>query len=70
NSNQKLKEIILAFSLNPHGNHTDFYIRNELKNLTESLNIKISSLGRGLSTGIEIEYSDNDTIQNALKNRQ
>jgi recombination protein RecR len=65
-----LKEIILAFSLNPQGEHTDFYIRNELKNITESLDLKISSLGRGLSTGTELEYSDNDTIKNALKNRQ
>jgi recombination protein RecR len=65
-----LKEIILAFSLNPQGNHTDFYIRNQLKPITESQGIKISSLGRGLSTGTELEYSDNDTLKNALKNRQ
>lgn len=65
-----LKEIILAFSLNPQGNHTDFYIRNQLKPITESLGIKISSLGKGLSTGTELEYSDNDTLKNALKNRQ
>ena len=69
-SKNELSEIILAFSLNPQGDHTDFYVRNELKNITESLNIKISSLGRGLSTGTELEYSDNDTIKNALKNRQ
>ena len=65
-----LKEIILAFSLNPQGDHTDFYIRNELDNLTQEGNIKISSLGRGLSTGTELEYSDNETLKNALKNRQ
>ena len=65
-----LKEIILAFSLNPQGNHTDFYIRNQLKTAVEPLQIKISSLGRGLSTGTELEYSDNDTLKNALKNRQ
>lgn len=64
-----LKEIILAFSVNPQGNHTDFYVRNELKNVLEKYNIKISSLGRGLSTGTELEYSDNDTIKNALENR-
>ncbi|MCM2339195.1 MAG: toprim domain-containing protein [Burkholderiales bacterium] len=69
NSNT-LKEIILAFSLNPQGNHTDLYIRNQLKPITDPLNIKISSLGRGLSTGTELEYSDNDTLKNALKNRQ
>jgi len=65
-----LKEIILAFSLNPQGDHTDQYIREQLKNITEKQNIKISSLGRGLSTGTELEYSDNDTLRNALKNRQ
>jgi len=69
-SKNGLTEIILAFSLSPQGDHTDFYVRNELKDLLESLNIKISSLGRGLSTGTELEYSDNDTIKNALKNRQ
>lgn len=65
-----LKEIILAFSLNPQGDHTDLYVRNQIKNVAESYSIKISSLGRGLSTGTELEYSDNDTIKNALKNRQ
>lgn len=69
-SKNGLKEIILAFSLSPQGDHTDLYIKNEIKNLTNSLEIKISSLGRGLSTGTELEYSDNDTIKNALKNRQ
>ena len=67
---KNLKEIILAFSLNPQGNHTDLYIRNQFKNMAESAGIKISSLGKGLSTGTELEYSDNDTLKNALKNRQ
>jgi recombination protein RecR len=67
---QDLKEVVLAFSLNPQGNHTDFYVRNQLKSIIEPLGIKISSLGKGLSTGTELEYSDNDTLKNALKNRQ
>lgn len=67
---KNLKEIILAFSLSPQGDHTDTYIRNQIKNICEELNIKISSLGRGLSTGTELEYSDNETLRNALKNRQ
>ena len=66
----EMKEVILAFSLNPQGEHTDQYVREQLKEITESLKIKISSLGRGLSTGTELEYSDNDTLRNALKNRQ
>lgn len=65
-----LQEIILAFSLNPQGDHTDLYIRRLLSPLLEKSSIKVSSLGRGLSTGTELEYSDTDTIKNALKNRQ
>lgn len=65
-----LKEIILAFSISPQGDHTDQYVREQLKDIAEKLEIKISSLGKGLSTGTELEYSDNDTLKNALKNRQ
>ena len=65
-----LQEIILAFSISPQGDHTDQYVREQLKDTTEKLEIKISSLGKGLSTGTELEYSDNDTLKNALKNRQ
>jgi len=65
-----LAEIILAFSISPQGDHTDSYVREELKETVEKLQIKVSSLGKGLSTGTELEYSDNDTLRNALKNRQ
>ena len=64
-----LKEIILAYSLNPQGEHTDTYVRESLNSLLENSGIEISSLGRGLSTGTELEYSDKDTIKNALRNR-
>ena len=67
---EELKEIILAFSISPQGDHTDQYVREQLKDTIEKLEIKISSLGKGLSTGTELEYSDNDTLKNALKNRQ
>lgn len=66
----ELKEIILAFSISPQGDHTDQYVREQIKDLAEKNNVKISSLGKGLSTGTELEYSDNDTLKNALKNRQ
>ena len=69
-NNPSLKEVILAFSLNPQGDHTDQYVREQLKEITDKLGIKISSLCRGLSTGTELEYSDNSTLGNALKNRQ
>lgn len=69
-NNKSIKEIILAFSLSPQGDHTDHYVRGEIKDLVEKSGIKVSSLGRGLSTGTELEYSDNETLKNALKNRQ
>ncbi len=67
--NNNLKEIIIALSLNPHGEHTDTYLREILSPFEKSNNIKIVSLGRGLSTGTELEYSDSETIKNALRNR-
>jgi recombination protein RecR len=67
--NHDLKEIIIALSLNPQGEHTDMYLREKISPLQEKYNFKIVSLGRGLSTGTELEYSDSETIKNALKNR-
>ena len=64
-----LKEVIIALSLNPQGEHTDMYLRELLSPLQEKYKFSIVSLGRGLSTGTELEYSDSETIKNALKNR-
>ena len=41
---KELKEIILAFSLNPQGDHTDQYVREQISELAKKQNIKISSL--------------------------
>jgi recombination protein RecR len=65
-----LKEVIIALSLNPQGEHTDMYLREKIAPLKEKYGFKIVSLGRGLSTGTELEYSDSETIKNALRNRQ
>ena len=64
-----LKEIILAFSVNSEGENTTQYVHKILDSLAEEHGLKISMLGRGLSTGSELEYSDSETIKNALKNR-
>src|SRR3989344_7166589 len=66
---ENLKEIIIATSLNPEGENTADYISKLLSRILKEFNIKLSGLGRGLSTGTELEYSDSDTIKNALKNR-
>lgn len=64
-----LSEVILALSANPEGDFTREYITKVLEPITKELNINITTLGRGLSTGTELEYSDGDTLKHALKNR-
>lgn len=65
-----LKEVVLALSVNPEGENTTLYLIKILEPLAEKYSLKISTLGRGLSTGTELEYSDSDTLKNALKNRR
>jgi recombination protein RecR len=65
-----LKEIVLGMNANPEGEHTGETITHTLSPLIKTYNIKISVLGRGLSTGTELEYADSDTIESALKNRK
>ncbi|MDP6528045.1 MAG: toprim domain-containing protein [Candidatus Pacebacteria bacterium] len=62
-----LTEIILALPANPDGDNTEKFVKNLLT--SEENKLKISALGRGLSTGSELEYVDSDTIRNALANR-
>lgn len=64
-----LKEIILALSLNAEGENTAQYVKKTLEPLSAKYGFKISTLGRGFSTGLELEYSDADTLKNALQNR-
>ncbi len=66
---QGLKEIILAFSVNPDGENTARYAAGLLREFAESEGVTITTLGRGLSTGSELEYADPETIKNALENR-
>ncbi|MBI5078098.1 MAG: recombination protein RecR [Candidatus Yonathbacteria bacterium] len=65
-----LSEIILAMSVNPESDFTRDYITKAITPLAEQLGIAITTLGRGLSTGTELEYSDGDTLRHALKNRK
>ncbi|MEK7148592.1 MAG: toprim domain-containing protein [Patescibacteria group bacterium] len=64
-----LSEIILALSVNPESDFTREYVTKVLSPVAKKLGITITALGRGLSTGTELEYSDGDTLRHALKNR-
>lgn len=69
NTQSTLKEVIFALPATTDGEHTTDTLEKEIKNIVENKDIKISILGRGLSTGSEIEYADPETINSALKNR-
>lgn len=63
-----LEEIVLALSATSEGEHTADHVRELLAPYRSQL--KISTLGRGLATGSELEYSDAETLRAALSNRK
>ncbi len=68
-SKNGLKEIILGLDANSDGEYTAEIVKKSFFPIVDKNKIKVSELGRGLSTGTELEYSDPETIKNALKNR-
>ena len=64
-----LQEIIIALAASSEGDNTIDYLKPFLAKILTGNKVKISILGRGLSTGSELEYADSDTLKNALKNR-
>ncbi len=66
-----LSEVILGFAVNPDGENTARFVESIIMPLLVNTHnpLKISHLGRGLSTGSELEYADPETIKNALRNR-
>ena len=64
-----VSEIILSMSATPDGEHTADIVKGFLEKNVDTSKIKTTVLGKGLSTGTELEYSDTETLKNALKNR-
>ncbi|MEX0689899.1 MAG: toprim domain-containing protein [Candidatus Paceibacterota bacterium] len=62
----KIKEVIIALSSTTEGDLISQTIKKELSNSTE----KITKIGRGIPTGGEIEFADEDTLSNALEGRK
>jgi recombination protein RecR len=63
-------EVVLATSANHEGDHTAQIIKNWIEKEFLGQTISIVTLGRGLSTGLELEYSDSETLRNAFLNRR
>ncbi len=60
--NEQVKELILAISPNIEGDTTAFYIAKKLKDL----DVKISTIARGVSFGGELEYADELTLGRSI----
>ena len=62
---EKTEEIIFALNPNIQGDTTIYYIQKKLQHL----NIRITTIARGISFGGELEYVDEMTLARSLQNR-
>lgn len=68
---KKLNEIVIATDATTEGETIALYASRQLEELKKTYpELKITRLGRGLSTGSELEYMDEDTLANALLGRK
>nr|MDD3720690.1 recombination mediator RecR [Candidatus Gracilibacteria bacterium] len=67
-SNKRV-ELIIATNPNIEGEATTMYIKEEIERLGLKYKVNMTRLSRGLSSGY-IEYADNITILNAIKERK
>jgi recombination protein RecR len=63
----QVREIILGFNPTLEGESTIIYLKKILKD--KFPNLKITRLSRGLPMGGDLEYADEITLSNAIKNR-
>lgn len=61
----EIAEIIFALSSTLEGDTTNFYIFKQL----EGLDVKTSTIARGISVGDELEYADEVTLGRSITNR-
>lgn len=62
----KAREIIIAFNPGAFGDFTGSLLEQELKSSAQ----KVTRLGRGVPTGAEIEFADEETLCSALEGRK
>jgi recombination protein RecR len=60
-----ITEVIMALSTTIEGDTTNFYIYKKLKNL----DIKVTTIARGIAVGDELEYADEVTLGRSILNR-
>jgi len=79
---ENTQEVILATNPTTEGDATALYLKRKLQQMEvspvksgsaaapQSSRVKITRLGRGLSTGADLEYADEITLSEALTNRK
>ena len=60
-----IKELIFALSSTMEGDTTNFYIFRQI----EGLEVKTSTIARGIAVGDELEYADEVTLGRSIVNR-
>jgi recombination protein RecR len=68
--NKELTEIIFALPVTDIGDTTKDYLEKTVKQIVGIGDVKLSTLARGLSSGLELEYVDRDTFKSALLHRE
>lgn len=63
--NGEVEEIIFALSSTLEGDTTNFYIYKQL----EGMQVKTSTIARGIAVGDELEYADEVTLGRSITNR-
>lgn len=66
---ENLQEVIIATSVTPEGERLRKVVARSLEDKAAEDDFTVSTLGRGLSTGTELEYIDENTFKHALKGR-
>ena len=61
-----MNELILATSAGVEGETTALYIQRELL----EHDVKITRLARGIPVGVDLEYTDQNTLMRAVEGRQ
>ena len=64
------QELILGLNPTREGMFTSAYIEEVIKSIPKDKLPRITRLGRGLTTGVELEYVDEETLRSALEGRK
>ncbi len=64
-SGSEIKEVIMALPATMEGDTTTFYIAKKL----QGVDVKVSSIARGVPVGSELEYTDEITLGRSIMNR-